>query len=278
MLYERVVWQSMRKLRVNALVIPNLDRIMMTAIFDNAIDSLKVGISHYLIRDEHETADKHAILMIYHSIELFLKEKLAQIHPILIYTNINKAIHDDSPTVGLKELLVRYRNLSIGLSQDEIDTLQDLQSRRNRIEHHKYERSEKDSHTIGMALKFLHEFFPSHFGCTLEDHLDSKMYAQVRDTIFKYQELLEAAIREVEKYRPARLKDELCDKWLVRCPDCYENTLVLETERGIFCFLCNEEKSVEECPRCGEYVDSCEFDDLAICGNCFDSLVNNDNT
>ena len=50
-------------------------------ILENAVDSLRHGAAHYLLRDENPTAIKHAILLVQHSIELFLKESLARAHP-----------------------------------------------------------------------------------------------------------------------------------------------------------------------------------------------------
>jgi len=41
-------------------------------LIENAADSLRHGVAHYLARDEAPTAIKHAILNIYHSIELLL--------------------------------------------------------------------------------------------------------------------------------------------------------------------------------------------------------------
>ncbi|MBU1626672.1 hypothetical protein KKB18_04815, partial [bacterium] len=86
----------------------------MSDLFDNAIDSLKVGIEFYLQENY-----KHAILNIYHSIELFLKEKLFIINPILIYKNIDKPINDDSLTVSLNDILSRFSNLSICLEKEK---------------------------------------------------------------------------------------------------------------------------------------------------------------
>lgn len=41
----------------------------VSAILDNAVDSLEVGVSVWL-KDDRETAPKHAILNIFHAIEL----------------------------------------------------------------------------------------------------------------------------------------------------------------------------------------------------------------
>lgn len=250
--------------------------ICMTDIFDNAVDSLKMGISHYLLNTEHDTAEKHAILMIYHSIELFLKEKLAEIHPVLIYANLNKKITSDSRTVGLDDIITRYDNFKIELSNVDRNILHNLRKRRNTIEHHKYKKEKRDFNIIGKALKFIHEFLISHFDSSMEDILDEKQYAKVRETIFEYEELLKKALQEVEKHRPEG-KEQLADPyWLVLCPDCYNETLVMASERGPFCFLCYEEKSVEQCNYCSQYVDQSELDEASRCDNCSAYYFNKD--
>jgi hypothetical protein len=54
-------------------------------LIQNATDSLQTSIEQYLAHSEVPTAIKHAILNIYHSIELFLKAQLSQAHRLLIY-------------------------------------------------------------------------------------------------------------------------------------------------------------------------------------------------
>jgi hypothetical protein len=89
----------------------------MNPLLFNAVDSLKVGMEFFM-RGDSDTTHKHAILTIFHSIELFLKEYLFRINPILIYRNIDKSITDDSITVGINEIIARLENLKIGLPKE----------------------------------------------------------------------------------------------------------------------------------------------------------------
>jgi hypothetical protein len=75
-------------------------------IYENAIDSLRIGMEFFLKEDGYSSR-KHAILTVFHAIELLLKERLAQTNPILIYKNIDAKITDDAMTVGVREALTR---------------------------------------------------------------------------------------------------------------------------------------------------------------------------
>jgi hypothetical protein len=241
----------------------------MSDIFDNAIDSLRMGIGYYL-HGEFETAYKHSILYIFHSIELLLKEKLYRVNPILIYKNIDKPITDDSITVSLKEILPRFRNLSISLDEVHKNILNDLQRRRNKIEHHKFEKDDSHFYVIGKSLKFLYYFLPEHLNTNLEDHLDNDVFPKVRDIILQYNEKLAEAEEEIKKRTTPKSKDDLCNPTCSGdCPICGNHSVVIGTERGDFCFFCHTKVSMKECDFCGAYFGSESINELGMCEYCY---------
>src|SRR5271169_1509319 len=127
----------------------------MSKIYDNAVDSLQIGME-FFIKETGYSSRKHAILTVFHAIELLLKESLAQTNPILIYKNIDAKITDDAQTVGVREALTRLENLGIGVPAEEKKTIENIQRIRNRIEHHKYDHSEvEDDAIIAASLKFI---------------------------------------------------------------------------------------------------------------------------
>ena len=63
-------------------------------IYRNAVDSLKIGMEFFLKEDTYSSR-KHAILTLFHSIELFLKEYLFRQNPILIYKNIDAKLTEE---------------------------------------------------------------------------------------------------------------------------------------------------------------------------------------
>jgi uncharacterized membrane protein len=126
----------------------------MNPIFFNAIDSLKIGMK-FFIDQENETSNKHAILSIFHSIELLLKEYLYRINPILIYTNIDKIITSNSQTIGFEKMINRVQNFKADLPKEQLKILKEIQIRRNTIEHHQYTKEENDTYILGESLKFI---------------------------------------------------------------------------------------------------------------------------
>jgi hypothetical protein len=86
----------------------------MSVIYENAVDSLRIGMEYFL-KERNYSSRKHAILTVFHAIELLLKERLAQTNPILIYKNIDVKITDDAQTVGIREALTRLENLGLGI-------------------------------------------------------------------------------------------------------------------------------------------------------------------
>jgi hypothetical protein len=240
----------------------------MGDLFDNAIDSLDVGIRTYLYGD-YPTAPKHAIRHVFHAMELLLKERLFREHPLLIYKELNKRISEDSPTVGLEETLARFNNLKIELSAADVETLRDLQRRRNRIEHHKFIADERHRYVLGKALRFIFYFMQDHLGTSLEKEIDEEIYPSIREAILSYEEMLADAKKEAAKLVPGGgPKDPGATPVLVLCPECDNETLVIGCEKGNYCFFCACEVDVEPCPRCGQYVFARELVDGIVCSDC----------
>jgi hypothetical protein len=133
-------------------------RKSISPIFENAIDSLRIGMEFFR-RDSSYSSHKHAILTVYHAIELLLKEQLHRINPVLIYKNIDKKVTDDSFTVGLADAITRLENIGNQFPGDQRAIVEKIQGRRNRIEHHRYDRKDaEDEIIIAEALKFIFYF------------------------------------------------------------------------------------------------------------------------
>jgi hypothetical protein len=231
----------------------------MSALFENAVDSLRIGMKFFL-DDEEVSHHKHAILTIFHSIELFLKEYLSRANPILIYKNIDKKIADDSLTVGIQEILARLDNLGLPIPDEEKNVIEKIQRRRNRIEHHRYDRSADDGVILGEALKFITFFVEEILEEKLSEHLDSEILQQVKSIVFKYAELQSLAHFRLEKWLKESFPDwdplqhDMPDEFIgtLQCPECRQEFLVISGLEKPFCFFCNEPVDAVECSECGE--------------------------
>jgi hypothetical protein len=161
---------------------------VLSEIYENAVDSLRIGIEFFL-RERSYSSRKHAILTLFHSIELFLKEHLFQTNPILIYKNIDAKITDDALTVGIKDILVRFENIGIGLPKDQFSIIEKIQKRRNRIEHHRYDHKEDDDLIIAESFKFILFFVDDVLKKKLDSDIDANLLRKIHRTVFEHDEL-----------------------------------------------------------------------------------------
>lgn len=237
----------------------------MRDIYENAVDSLRVGMKFFL-SDKKYSSRKHSILTIFHSIELFLKEYLYRENPILIYKNIDKKINEDSFTVGFPELLIRLENMKLEIPRDQKEIIQKIQKRRNRIEHHRYDKKDEDEKIIAESLKFILYFVELYLDEKLEEDIEPETLREIRRLVFNYMEFYSLA--------NFRLQNWMQEKWpewnpketdepkefsgTYDCPECREAYLVVDGVETSICFWCNTKMKVTECEVCGIIFDSLE--------------------
>ncbi len=230
----------------------------MNSIFDNALDSLKVGMKLYISGNLYCTR-KHAILAVFHSIELMLKEYLYQANPILIYKNIDEKITDDSLTVGLAEILMRLDNLGLSIPGEQARVILSLQSKRNRIEHNRDDCQDEELEIITEALKFVLYFMRFQLKKPPEETLESELLRQMLELVENN--------NGPDLLASFRLESWLNEKWptwdqeteaipkefsgVETCPQCENEYLIIEQIDKPYCFWCCSEIPAEYCDTCG---------------------------
>lgn len=233
---------------------------IVSAIYENAIDSLRIGMEFFL-KETSYSSRKHAILTVFHAVELLLKVRLAQTNPILIYKNIDTKVTDDSFTVGVREALTRLENLGLGIPGDEKKTIEDIQRVRNRIEHHRYDHNEKeDDAIIASSLKFILFFVELVLERSLEGHIDGAILRDINHRVFEYNErqgLAEYRLHEWFRERWPDWKEEEEDMpeefpGTDYCPECRQAFLVIGHHEKPVCFHCNTTINASNCEECGE--------------------------
>jgi hypothetical protein len=228
-------------------------------IYRNAVDSLKIGMQFFLKDDEDNySSRKHAILTLFHSIELFLKEYLFRQNPILIYKNIDAKITEDSLTVGIKDILMRLDNLHHSIPTEEKAIIEKIQARRNRIEHHRYDHKEEDGTVIAESLQFIMYFVEFWLEANLGTEIGPELLAKIQRIIFSYNEreaLAEYRLKQWTKKHWSDWDEEQSDypeefRGTLDCPICGQCHLVIE-QGEVFCFHCNSPIDAAECENCG---------------------------
>lgn len=230
----------------------------MSDIYANAIDSLRIGIDHFLKETDYSSR-KHAILTVFHSLELFLKEQLFRTNRLLIYRNIDTPITDDSQTVSIKEALARLENLGLGLPKQQRTMIEDIQRRRNRIEHHRYDQKEEDEVVIAESLQFILFFVDSILRGKLEDDIPPETLRTIQEIVYEREQMYWIARHRLENWMHETWPDwnnEVADtpedfSGTNDCPICRDSFLVDGYYPKPFCFRCNTTVDAEECDYCG---------------------------
>ena len=246
----------------------------MSEILDNALDSLRMGLRHYL-DPKLEMGDKWAILELFHSIELLLKERLHEEHPLLIYRNVDKEVTDDAQTVGLAEALARFKNLDVELPSQYVTILRDLQRRRNRIEHHRFTPDADHRRVLGEALKFIGYFLEDHLGQDLKESLPSDLFHQAKELLVEYDSLVSSAEAEIEAIFSRCCLDpkNYPDLAIGTCPECGNRTVLVGYGERNRCYFCDEAVTVKLCDYCGEHLPEEDFGGSGTCYRCFSNWV-----
>ncbi|WP_156042126.1 hypothetical protein [Bradyrhizobium sp. URHD0069] len=231
-----------------------------SAIYQNAVDSLRIGMEFFL-KEESYSSRKHAILTVFHAIELFLKEQLARSNPILIYKNIDAKITDEAMTVGVREALARLENLGLGIPDEEKRTIENIQRVRNRIEHHRYDHNEKeDNAIIASSLKFILYFVEFVLERKLDGDIDGKILRDICRRVFEYSESYGLAQHRFHEWLRSEWPDGDEEKednpeefeGTHRCPECRQDWLVIGWHDKPVCFGCNMTINVDMCDDCGD--------------------------
>lgn len=137
-------------------------------LIENAIDSIERAVELLAWKDvANETSRlKQAVLLVAHSTELLLKERLRRIHPSLVWEDVDKYPKLDARTVGVDRALSRLKQIGgVSLSEEDAKNVRALRNTRNAIEHFRWqiERSEANS-IVGQGLSFAIQFAASELG------------------------------------------------------------------------------------------------------------------
>lgn len=239
-------------------------------IFDNAVDSLEHGIRMYQDAN-YPNAHKHAVLAIYQAVELFLKDALCRVNPVLIYCDLDKRITEDSRTVGYKEAITRLGNVGVVLDEKAKPSIERLQKRRNRIEHREYKPSDDDKNYIAEALKCVYDFVPQYLKTEeLSSYVDDNLWTELQTFMLDYEKLLEEAEKQVEEITGPALSDpKAFAEPPLECPRCGHDTLVIGGKDGEdYCFFCRRVVPMAQCSGCSEYFQKEMLEEVFKCPDC----------
>ena len=133
-------------------------------LMNNAKDSLLNGMHALAWSDESSSNKyKHAILSIFHCLELLLKERVRQENPSLVWDNIDKYPSLSANTVGVDKAISRLEKIcGVDILEEDKKTILACCNLRNAIQHFEFEIPEKEAKIIiGETLSFIWLFVVS---------------------------------------------------------------------------------------------------------------------
>ena len=254
----------------------------------NALDSLIHAIEHYqwFLEEEQDRDLKYVVLHTFHALELFLKTRLAQDHPLLIYDRPEEKI-EGARTVDFGKLQRRLMNVGVDLTEYE-KPLNSLRRTRNDIEHHSVHipRRQLEDY-LGRALYFLDNFLHDELELNLKEilsaELDDDAYRLILEQLYTYRERLERVEQELRKHVRIPGTEERYEQ--LTCPQCGEMTILLpdpsrdDDQARVHCYFCETLYPVHSCELCGgailEWFTVPEDDDfdLRFCEDCQENYI-----
>ena len=176
------------------------------------------------------------------SLELSLKAALTTIHPILVYEDI------DSPKNSLSSIraLQRLENPKIGgftFSDRDKARIRSAVKVRNEVTHSDFDLT--GQYAVAKFFEifaFVSDFQRRHLNTTVADLIPSKDFQQ----LVQIRKLLEELVLRA-KTRVA--EEKVNDKFVWACPNCEEDTFVIEDGADI-CYVCSHAEAVVECAHC----------------------------
>jgi hypothetical protein len=236
---------------------------------DNAYDFVNESLRAAQRAEQFARAWKFAIVHIVQAIELVLKERLRQEHPVLVWENVDRQKHTVSLTLAVSRITGA---LSIQLTAREMDAINKARRWRDLMIHYEFALDVQEAKAIYARLfEFVTAFHAEHLGGELHAHISEELWAkeaelidffrsefvtyngiQVHKTIPR--QILDAqaiASYTVDGQRFTRIaygsEDHWQPDWLEVCGDCGVRPGQLHL---LGC-------DIEQCPRCRQQALSC---------------------
>jgi hypothetical protein len=230
-------------------------------LIENAKDSLVHAIKHMGPVDSNSHGDwKRIIVDLAHVLELLFKERLRQIHPAFVFSDIDKYPSSNAFTVGAKLAIKRLENVGhISFSKDDLKAITSAREKRNEIEHYEFTLENQEAKVlVGQVLAFILRFSENELKLEWNSLcFEGNKWYVLRQYKEFYESLLNSTNDRIEAEEIA----------VIECPSCHNETFDIEQE---YCLLCGHQEEILECERCkAPYLYSTvEYEEAGLCVQC----------
>jgi hypothetical protein len=233
--------------------------------------TLLASAKHFLVEALGNHRDRKHSFAILHAVtaaELVLKERLARIHPSLIFRNIDARSFHGEQTISLNKLPQRLSNLGVQIDPKEVELIVTFAEWRNQIVHHMPSFDEKAAdRQLPRLLDFLSVFLRRELGTPLEDFLPKSLYRTASTLLREWERVVQNARAQ------AQAEGNVLSE---ACPDCGTAAVLCHRgEKRVFCHLCaTQQYCYDRCTQCGRQTVShfSSLDAGNYCDRCIDDL------
>jgi HEPN domain-containing protein/ribosomal protein S27E len=215
-----------------------IPRNQHTTLLDSAVAFLIEAFVTYTAKKQ-SFAIVHAVT----AAELVLKERLARVHPNLIYEDID-ARSVAKKTVSLYDLPQRLLNLGVKIEPEEIDLVRQCAKWRNEIVHHlpAFDHEEAEVQ-FPKLLDFIAAFMRRELGTGLKKVLPTRWYRKANQLLKEWQHAVKEA--QDQATQAGNVLAEIC-------PECgSSDVLSVGNQSKVYCHLCGFDSwKYGECGRC----------------------------
>lgn len=196
-----------------------------------------------------------AIVHVAQALELSMKALLHQVHPVLVFENVDRR----DRTVNWSTALSRLRTPEIrdlGISDREALGIRQVVHLRNDFVHSAFDlRPEHAAAKFFKAFAFAADFQSRYLSAELEEIVDPETIGALLAAEKGIREFAVRALTRIEQ-------EEVPGEFIWTCPDCGNETFVIY-EGVNACYTCRFSEGVDECPQCGAFQLESEIQDFS---------------
>ena len=237
------------------------------ALIENAVDSLNEALTKYEMgaHGGEPRELKFAVLHMAHFIELLLKERMAKIHPLLIYERPFEAKIRYGRTISVSQAINFLRHAE-EIEDDFHDNLRWLTDLRNQITHREFVIDVVHTkETLGRIVKAAVDFCDPALSQQIRASLPKQVNATLQDLLDDYTERLRLAQSNAEEHSDqfGPYTDEyghIMPVGPLDCGSCGSDQTVaasgqVKSREPAYgqCFFCEQEGRITQCGHCSDW-------------------------
>lgn len=242
-------------------------------VYQNAIDSLNVGIEMCEKAEKDVSKYKFSIILISNFMELLLKKLVEMQNPLLLFEKPYSDKINKEKTITWLQAIQILTNSGRIINKELIDDFKKITDIRNDIINYKFEYNVNEIYSIIVSvISGLHELYLEISGSDLINDVEENAKTfldKITDNYFR--QLHQAQLNAKNEAEEKNLN-------IMDCNFCGESGTAVERENEeIYCYFCEETDYEEECSRCTvphlisemEYFDENENGDpIFFCEDC----------